>query len=125
MKALKNKQKGMTAVSLLALAILLGFILIIAINLLPVYLENFKVASAVQGLASDHRAQGASDDQIRELILKKLDIDDVERIEDEDIEITRSGGMVEVTVAYEARVGILGNVDAIVVFDGETVEFRE
>ncbi len=116
-----KKQQGMTMISMLALAVLIGFVLLIAIKLAPVYLGQFKVASALKGLTSDARAKDASSDDIKELLLKKFQIDDVDHIKAEDIKIDTQGSAMIVRIDYEARVNILSNVDAVVVFDGNEV----
>ncbi len=96
---------------------LCGFVLIIVVKLFPVYLESFKVNSALQGLTSDSRVEGASDAKVKELILKKLQVDDVDHLTNKDIQIVKQGAKRQVSIDYERRVSMMGNVDAVVAFD--------
>jgi hypothetical protein len=119
-----RKQQGMTAISFIILLMIFGFIGMIVAKLFPVYLEHFKVASALNGMAKDERAKDASDDEIKETIMKKLQIDDVEGLTKDDILISDSRQGRTVTIEYESRVNMVGNVDAVVKFVGEKVELH-
>lgn len=119
-----RKQQGMTAISFIILLMIFGFIGMIAVKLFPVYLEHFKVSSALKGMANDQRAKDASDDEIKETIMKKLQIDDVDSLSKDDIEVSSTRDGRTVTIEYESRINILGNVDAVVKFEGEKVGIR-
>jgi len=119
----RKSQQGMTAISMAMILALCGFVLLIAVKLFPVYLESFKVSAAVHGLASDSRVEGAPDHDVKTLILKKLQVDDVDSIKANDIKIEKTGkGKRKVSIDYEARVHMLSNVDAVVVFTDNAVE---
>ena len=118
-----KSQQGMTAIGMAMILALCGFVLMILIKLFPLYMESFKVAAALEGLTSDNRVEGASDRQIKELILKKLQVDDVDSIKAEDIKIEKTGsGKRKVFIDYEARVHMMSNVDAVLVFKDNAVE---
>ena len=121
-----KSQRGMTAISMLLIGLMAGFVLLIVIKLVPTYLAQFKVKAALNGLTSDIRAEGATDQEIKTLILKKLEVDDVEFVKDKDIVITKhAGGARTVTIDYEARVPLFANVDAVVKFDKNSVELTK
>lgn len=117
-----QSQRGMTAIGMAMILVLCGFVLIIAVKLFPVYLESFKVNSALRGLAGDSRVAGASDAQVKELILKKLRVDDVADVKSQHIKIVSEGAKRKVSIEYERRVPMMGNVDAVVVFGDNAVE---
>lgn len=117
----KNKQQGMTMISMLALAAMIGFLLLIAIKLFPLYMAQFKISSALEGLITDSRVKGADSDDIKNLILKKLQVDDVDHITEDDINIIADGAARVVRIDYEARTNVLANVDVVVVFKDNMV----
>lgn len=121
----RKSQRGMTAISMLVIACLVGFVVMIAIKLAPTYFAHFKVQAALKNLPTDSRAEGASDREIKELILKKLDVDDVDFVKSEDIVITKSSSGRTVAIDYEARVPMFGNVDAVVKFDKNSIELTK
>ncbi len=119
-----KSQRGMTGVSIMVILALAGFVFAMALKLFPFYLEGFKVSSTLKGLESDSRVEGATDRQVKDLILKKLLVDDVETVTAEHIKIDASGKKRKVSIEYEARVHMIGNVDAIVVFGDNIVEIE-
>ncbi len=117
-----KSQRGMTGISIMMILALAGFVLAMAFKLFPFYLEGFKISSTLKGLSTDSRVEGASDRQVKDLILKKLLVDDVDTVTSEHIKIDSSGSKRLISIEYEARVHMVGNVDAVVMFDDDAVE---
>jgi hypothetical protein len=118
-----NNQRGVTMVTIAAGLALLAFFVLIAVTLVPVYLENFSVGSHVSRLGKDMRASEMTKDEIKKTLLKRLDIDDVKNVAREDIIVTDIPGGYQVEVDYEVRKSFLGNVDVVVYFT-ETTEVK-
>lgn len=123
LKTLKS-QRGMTGISIMMILALAGFVLAMAFKLFPFYLEGFKVNSTLNGLTTDSRVEGASDREVKDLILKKLQVDDVDTVTSEHIKVDSSGKKRTVSIEYEARVHMVGNLDAVVVFGDNAVEIE-
>ncbi len=119
-----KSQRGMTAISMLVIFVMVGFIFMIVAKLVPTYFAHFKVEAALKNLASDNRAEGISDKEVKGLILKKLDVDDVDFVTEKDILITKTSTGRTVSIDYEARVPMFANVDAVVKFNNNSVELR-
>lgn len=120
-----KSQRGMTAISILMIAFLVGFVAMIAIKLAPTYFAHFKVQAALKNLPTDSRAEGATDREIKDLILKKLDVDDVSFVKEKDIVITKTASGRTVAIDYEARVPMFANVDAVVKFEKNSIELTK
>ncbi len=120
----RHKQQGMTAISIMMLLALIGFNLMVIVKLLPSYLDSFKVATAVKGLASDDRVEAASDEEVKNIVLKKLAIDDIEDLGNDDIFIEKTRLGRTISIEFERRVPMFGNLDAVVVFSDDEVELR-
>jgi len=119
-----KSQRGMTGIGITMVLVLVGFVLFIAVKLFPLYLEGFKVSSTLKGLASDNRVGGATDRQVKDLILKKLQVDDVDSVKAEHIKVVASGKKRKVSIEYEGRVHMMSNVDAVVMFGNNAVEIE-
>jgi len=116
-----QKQKGMTAIGWL-LVILLAIILgIVALKLMPVYLEGYKVYQSLASLEEDNNARGKGPAELRAMLAKRLDINMVNDVTADDIIVSRGKTGYEVEVSYEARRQLFGNLYAVVVFS-KTVE---
>jgi hypothetical protein len=79
------------------------------------YSEYFSVKSSLDSLANE-TLSGKSKVAIRAMLMKRLDINDVNRVTKEDIEITIRGSDVTVSVEYEARENLVGNVSLVADF---------
>ena len=119
-----HKQRGITAISFILLMMLLGFMLLIVIKLFPVYIQHFKITAALKALPTDARAQGGTDAEIKNLLLKKLSIDDVDDINKDNIVINKNKGFRSVTINHESRVHVLWNVDAVVVYNAPEIKVK-
>ncbi len=112
-----TSQRGMTTIGIVSILVLVGFVLMLAVKVLPSYLDHFKVSAALKGLTTDVRAKDATDREIKSLLLKKLQVDDVEYLTSEDIVISKTSTALNVRIQFENRVPMFSNIDAMVKFD--------
>ncbi|MFC1747264.1 DUF4845 domain-containing protein [Pseudomonadota bacterium] len=106
---------------MLSILALVGFLLMLVVKSVPSYLAQFKVSSALSGLKTDDRLKETTAEAIRSLLEKKFQVDDVEGISKENIIITKTKTGYNVQIKYESRVSMIGNIDAVIMFD-ESVE---
>ncbi len=119
-----KSQTGMTGISVVVVLFLIGLFVTVGLKMFPLYLDSFKVASVVSSLPDDERARGASSREIKALILKKLRVDDVKHLTQENIIIEKKGSIKKLRIEYEARSHLLGNLDVVLVFNSDEVELR-
>lgn len=112
-----KRQAGMTLISWMAVFAIAGFLAVAALKLFPVYMEHLGVKSSMDSLASDQALRGASPTELREALMRRLDINDVKRVKREDVTIQRDGSIYRVNVAYEVVVPFVSNVSFLVSFD--------
>jgi Domain of unknown function (DUF4845) len=110
-------QQGLTPIATIAILILVVFAVFLLFKMVPVYLEYFNVASSVNSLKDVPDLGQKSRDEVRELLKRRLEINDVKRVKPEHIKVNRSGNATTVSVAYEVRVPLLGNIDLLFTFD--------
>ena len=111
-----RQQQGLTAITTLALIVIIGFLVLIVLKLAPVYLEYFNVAASVNSLKNDPDLGQKSKDDVYELLKRRFEINDVKRVKKDNVKISRASGATTIAVNYEARVSLLGNVDFLVTF---------
>lgn len=121
MKKLPTPQRGMTMLSWIVVIAFLLFQGIMAMNILPVYLTDSSVKSVINGLASDSSLRDASSAKIREVIMKRLKINNVYDFKKEYITIRKAKQGYQVTVEYEPRGKLIGSLDFIVTFKHEAI----
>lgn len=114
----KHNQKGMTALGWLIVLALIGFFALVAIRLLPMYMESFEVAGSLESLKNEPFITQKSVAEVASLIQKRFDVNDIKSVNRKtDVKIEKSGGTLKVTVAYESRKHLLGNLDIVGVFN--------
>lgn len=120
---MQNRQAGMTLISILLIAAMVGALAYGAVRLTPVYLTQMKIRSILTGLKDEYAGQEATPAQLMNAIAKRLDIEMVDFPKRQDFRVTKtdSGHLVE--VSYEDRVPYIANLYLVAVFDN-SVEIR-
>lgn len=113
---MRHTQRGMTFLGWLILLGFLGMVTLIALRLTPGYMEYLTIRSVVQSVY-DKSTPESTPMQIREDIQRRFTVNDVSIISARDIAVTRQDGVLSIHLAYEYRTPVLGNVDAVLVFD--------
>ena len=106
---------------LLMWLIVLGFVTLLGFKLIPIYLEAYKIEQAFTGIVTDPGVGSKSIGEIRNLALRRLDIDSVYRIDHrnfgEYVDIKKSDNKVRINVYYEAETPLVGNLRLVAEFD--------
>lgn len=113
---LKNKQKGLTAISIMAILVLIAFVAIIFLKIMPVYFDSFKVGDVVTGMKSERGLGDKTNSEITTMILRRLDVNMVTDVTKDDIYITKNKDDVIIEVEYEVRKNMFGNLDVVAHF---------
>jgi len=114
---MRKQQQGMTFIGWLIVLGLIAFFAILVLRLVPNYLEYFKVESTLESLENEPGITEKSPAEIRTLISRRFDVNDVEHVTAKDVKVTRDSGRTIISIKYEVRVPIMGNVDAVTKFD--------
>ena len=114
-----NKQQGVTAIGMMLILTIIAFFAYLAIRMAPIYIEGFKVKSAVNSMVEDGKASEMSLQEIRNSLMKKLDIDDVDNVRREDVSINKQVNLTSISVEYEAVAPMTDNIDVVVYFSYE------
>ncbi len=112
-----HKQRGMTPIGWVLVFLLIAFVTLIALKLIPIYIDGYKVGAIVSNLENDYEIRAMPPGGVVRTILKRLDINMVTDVEPEDILVEQSGGEMIITIDYEIRKNLLGNLDVVVRFD--------
>lgn len=115
-----GRQTGATFIGMLFIAALVIFFAIIAMKLVPSYVEYWSVEKIMSAMAKDPALQGMSPSEIRNSFDKRADIDDVTSVKGSDLDISRENGKPVVGVAYSVKVHLFGNVNACLDFSAST-----
>lgn len=116
---MRNSQKGMSFFGGLAVVALVIFAALIAMKVIPIYLDHFALRKIVTSINDDQSVKVGSVRELRSQISKGMQINSIRDINADDaIKITETGpNTYTVNIKYEERAPLLQNVDLLVHFD--------
>ncbi|MBT3046363.1 MAG: DUF4845 domain-containing protein [Candidatus Thiodiazotropha sp.] len=120
MQSLK-KQKGLTTISWLVIFIIVGFLVYVGIKITPVYIDHYAVVSTLKTVQEDPLSARKSKKEIREMITKRLYVNNIRHVNRDHIKIQRSGKVTTINVAYVESRPIVYNISLVMTFD-ESIE---
>ena len=117
---LRNSQLGISKLSLLILLAVVAFFLLCAFRMIPVYMDDRYIQSALQSLEDDVATiNDMSDRDIRRKISNFYMVNNVRNHTANELEITRDPDGVVVSMIYEVRLPLIYNIDVVMSFENE------
>ena len=114
-----KKQQGLTFISWIIILVFLLFQGVIAMNVLPVYITDSSVKKIMEVLPSDPKARGLTTRDLKVLLAKRLNINSIYDVTAEHITVKKKRDYNHVTIEYEPRGKLIGNLEYIVSFKHE------
>lgn len=105
-----RSQRGSVYSKLFTLA-MLGVAVLVGLRVVPMYLNEVKVQSAIKGVATspEARASNVSVGQLRSMLQRRWDVDDVRTLKVSDIQFVRSNEGRLMRYDYEAQTELFAN----------------
>ncbi|TAM11246.1 MAG: DUF4845 domain-containing protein [Nevskiaceae bacterium] len=115
---MERRQRGASFWQLLVVVLVGGFFVLVALKIVPLYLNELKVATAVKEVAQE-ATQEASLTTIRNALGRHWDIDDIDQIQPKDILLVRDGDRgAALSWDYDAQVHLFSNIYVVINFTG-------
>jgi hypothetical protein len=118
----RSRQRGVTVLGFLILAVLFGVVGLAAIKVTPMYIKNMRLSRVLQDTQQELNGKGANPGNIRNEIAKRFSIEDI-NLPAENIKIAQSKNGYTVQIQYENRAPYIADVWLLIVFDKQ-VEIR-
>jgi len=112
-----RQQQGLTPLAVLTIIALVAFGVLLAFKLIPVYIEYYGVVASVKSFKQDMDLPDKGEPQIRDLLKRRFEVNDVKRVKQDQVKITRAGRATTIAVRYDAKVPLVANVNLLVEFD--------
>ena len=113
-----SKQSGMTTLSTLFVVAIVGFFFTVIFKLAPHYLDNRMIQSAFNQVGESN-ISGKSDTQIRHTIASFFTINNIRDVDIAKIVIARGDAGTRISLDYEKRFAMFGNVDVVLNFSNQ------
>jgi len=111
-----KKQQGMSTLGILMAVVLVVSAMLLAMKLVPLYINDYAIAKAVASLQEDEGLYGKTKSEIRNTLRRRLTADYTDDLADESIQIERKKGTMTIDVVYESRVSVVYNLDIVASF---------
>lgn len=114
-----KKQRGMTGLGWMTVIFLICFFAFVGIKISPVYMENYSVKSIIKAVEQEPNLAKKSSGAVRTMIKKRLVINGIRDLKNENIIIKKFAGVLSVKIEYEVRRSLFGNLDVVMSFKDE------
>lgn len=118
-----QKQQGASAIVVMIMVLFFGGLLTLVIKLGPAYLDDITIQEALESLEGTEGLSAMGPAGVRQLINKRLSVNNVRGFDAKQISIEKNGDTVVIHVDYEVRNDLFQNVDTVIHFQHE-YEFK-
>lgn len=117
MKSLPQRQQGLTLLSIAFILALIAFFVLLILKIAPIYIDHSKVANALAALEKTTDVQTKSEQEVRQSLEKRLNMNYVYDVTQDDIKVIKRGNYLKVQAEYETVVKIFGNLSVLAEFN--------
>jgi hypothetical protein len=111
-----QSQAGLTFIGLLIVLVPIALILYVFMRAAPAYIEAYSVGDVVNSLRKEFDLKERSKDEIANMIRKRFEVNDIQSVQKEDVKIIKTPNEVSVTIDYEVKVPLFGNIALALTF---------
>jgi len=117
-----SQQRGMSIPSMLLVLAMVGFFVMCAIRMAPRYLEYLSIQEIVSTVAREYNPDEDDLPDIRRRLAAMFNTNQINDLQPKDVEVFHKDGKTYIDASYEARVPVMGIVEAVMVFDDLKIE---
>lgn len=120
-----KKQQGMTLISMACIAIVVVSMFLLAMNIIPIYMDHGKITGALESIKHNPEARNELPEQLMSRLFKLLAVNNADTlITKENINIAKlDNGSTQIHIQYEVVKKLVSNASILVEFD-DTAEIR-
>lgn len=116
---MQNKQRGVSFLVIFLIGVVLALAAVGAMKIGPAYSEFITVKKTIMAVAASEGRTG-SVTEIRKAFERRSNIDNITAVTPGELEITKDGGEVVISVAYAKRIPLFANVSMCIDFAAST-----
>ena len=117
---MQKQQRGVTFIGMLFIAAVVIFVAIVAVRLIPPYIEYFTIKKILVSMRNAGELKTSTPKELRSSFDRRATVDNVTAIKADELEISKEGEEAVVTAAYSVKVPVMGNVSACMDFSTST-----
>lgn len=110
---MKRNQSGLTLIGFVVVLSVLGLFAYVGMKLFPMYSEFYSVKQALKGLAAEPGIATQDPAKVKDLLFRRLYVSYAENVKPANVTVKRDGNGYVITVEYEVRRELIGNLDVV------------
>ena len=114
---MRARQRGITLMGLIFGSFLLVLVALLAMRLLPSYIEYFTIKKAVVSIGHEMAGREASVTDVRRAFENRSAIDDIRSVKSTDLEISREGNGYYIAASYRREIPLFANIGVYIDFE--------
>ncbi len=112
-----RRQRGVSMIGGLLMLIVVCFVALMVIRIVPIYVSYFTVKSTLEALQQDPASRQMSVAELYNTLQKRFEIGYVSVVDARRVKIRQQGRERILSLAYEDRRTLIGNLDIVASFD--------
>lgn len=112
-----KRQRGVSAIGGLLILTVVCFVALLVLRIAPIYIAYFTVKSTLEKLLQDPTSRQMSIPELHTSLQSQFDIDYVDVVDARRVKIRQQGRERIVSLTYEDRRRLIGNLDIVASFD--------
>jgi hypothetical protein len=117
---MRARQRGITLMGLIMGSFVLVLVALLAMRLLPSYIEYFNIKKALVGIAKETAGRDANVSDVRRAFENRSAIDDFQSVKATDLVISKEGSGFLITTSYRREVPLFANIGVYIDFEASS-----
>lgn len=113
-------QRGFGLNTIMIGGVVVALSALLAMKVLPDWIEYGKLVKVLKATAADTSLKDASVAQVRAAYARRAEIDEIKNVSAQDLDITKDGGDLVISVEYSRKIPLFGNVSLVFDFEGSS-----
>jgi len=111
-----TKQEGLSMSGFLVTAIILIFVAVLAMKLIPAYMQDGTIKEVFTAVAHDPNLKGATVRDIQLAYAKRASVQDISAIKMDDVDIDNQNG-IKLSASYQVKIPLVANISLLLDFN--------
>lgn len=117
-----NRQRGVGLSGLLIGVVVVSLLALLGMKVVPSVMDYYQIVAAMKSVAQDGSLKGGSVADVRSAFAKKQESGYFKGVTAADIEITKDGGDLVISAAYQDKLRLFANVSLLIEYEASSAK---
>jgi len=115
-KLADKNMRGLSVIGLVTWAIIIVFAVLIAIRVIPPYMQNYQLKKIMEKLVENPELRTMNRGKIRQLFMNQVNVNSIKGVTEDKLVIENRNNQIILSIHYEVRKPLIANIDAVYKF---------